>query len=443
MLLLDASGKPAPLKAAAAAGQPPIRAAAVAPATPKFSVDPIMSPASAAAETAAPARSFADSELPPLKSPPPDQFAPLPSPPEPLAPLAQPSPGATLFTAPQPEENKKFELPKIESKLLIHGLIGGLGVVLLVVALIAIYVKVHTTDDEGATPPTATQPTDASAEPAAESMPPDQSSSTPAPLAPVVPAKSSVRAASKRPKQVVAPVAALGQVVVDSSPQGASIQVDGRFDSSWVTPYTIIGLDAGSHSFTVTKSGYSAETRALSVVSGRNLLSVQLVSLVAKVSVTSDPSGASVFVDGRDSGRVTPVLINLEKGAHNVLVRKAGYLDETITSEVQLGQTIGFAPRLRQLGSTDEIRSVNKMRKLFGGKDAQSGMGSVAIHTTPKGAQISVNQRVLDHRSPAEFLLNPGNYVIDISASGYKPLRRVLVVEKNGKLAIDETLDRQ
>jgi hypothetical protein len=114
-----------------------------------------------------------------------------------------------------------------------------------------------------------------------------------------------------------------------------------------------------------------------------------------------------------------------------------------MTAEVQPGQTIGFAPHLRQLGSTDEIRSVNKVKKLFGGKDGVAGMGSVAIHTTPKGAQISINQRVLDHLSPAEFLLNPGNYVVDITASGYKPLHRVITVEKNGKLSIDESLERE
>jgi hypothetical protein len=83
------------------------------------------------------------------------------------------------------------------------------------------------------------------------------------------------------------------------------------------------------------------------------------------------------------------------------------------------------------------------MKKLFGGKDGVAGMGSVAIRTTPKGAQISINQRVLDHLSPAEFLLNPGTYVVDVTASGCKPLHRVITVEKNGKLSIDEVLERE
>src|SRR5258706_282064 len=68
-----AAAKAAPLKAAAAVAQSSLRAAA-APA-PKFNVDPMMA---GRAEAAAPSRSFADSELPPLTAPAPNQFAPLP-----------------------------------------------------------------------------------------------------------------------------------------------------------------------------------------------------------------------------------------------------------------------------------------------------------------------------------------------------------------------------
>jgi len=42
-----------------------------------------------------------------------------------------------------------------------------------------------------------------------------------------------------------------------------------------------------------------------------------------------------------------------------------------------------------------------------------------------------------------EFLLNPGNYVIDITATGYKPLKKVVTVENDGAVTIDETLQAQ
>jgi hypothetical protein len=70
-------------------------------------------------------------------------------------------------------------------------------------------------------------------------------------------------------------------------------------------------------------------------------------------------------------------------------------------------------------------------------------MGRVTIRTTPKGAQIAVNQRLLDRVSPVEFVLNPGTYVLDITFSGYKPLHKVITVEQGGRLALDEKLDPQ
>ena len=70
-------------------------------------------------------------------------------------------------------------------------------------------------------------------------------------------------------------------------------------------------------------------------------------------------------------------------------------------------------------------------------------MGTVTIKTNPKGAQIAVNRRMLDKVSPVDFYLNPGTYVVDISLSGFQPVQKVVTVDKGGKVAIDEVLQRQ
>ncbi len=53
-------------------------------------------------------------------------------------------------------------------------------------------------------------------------------------------------------------------------------------------------------------------------------------------------------------------------------------------------------------------------------------MGAVSIKTQPKGAQIAVNNRIVDRMSPADFYLNPGNYVIDITLTGFKSVHKVI-----------------
>jgi hypothetical protein len=108
-----------------------------------------------------------------------------------------------------------------------------------------------------------------------------------------------------------------------------------------------------------------------------------------------------------------------------------------------VNQSYSFTPTLRQLGNVDSIKTVGgKMSRLFGGK-AQPGQATVSIRTQPKGAQIAVNQHMLEKTSPVDVAVDPGSYVIDITLSGYAPIRKIVTATKGGKLAIDETLQPQ
>ena len=250
---------------------------------------------------------------------------------------------------------------------------------------------------------------------------------------------------AKKPKAAPAAAVAIpGQVTISSTPAGAQLQVDGRADPAWLTPYNMAGLTPGSHTVVLSKPGYSSETRTIDVASGsKSFIAVQLAAVTASVSLTSDPAGASVLMDGKDTGKVTPLQITVDKlGSHTFILRKAGYLDESTTASLQAGQVFRFTPALRALGSTDDIKIGGKFKKMFGGAD-KSGMGSVEIKTLPKGAQVAVNNRIIDKNSPVEFYLDPGNYVIDVTYSGYQTIHRVVTLDKGGKVVIDETMQRE
>jgi hypothetical protein len=262
------------------------------------------------------------------------------------------------------------------------------------------------------------------------------------------PATVSVRPkynAKKKPVKMAAPVAAVspGQLTLDSTPEGAQFRFDGRSDANWVTPFNLAGLTPGQHTVTVSKPGYVSETRTIEVASGsKSFLVVQLAPLAPSVSIASEPAGAAIFLDGKDTGKVTPAQFTVNKpGEHAVLLKKTGYVEETATASLQAGQVFHFAPVLRALGSTDEIKTVSKFKKVFGGGD-RAGMGVVSIKTQPKGAQIAVNQRIVDKPSPVQFYLNPGTYVIDLTMSGFKPVHRVITVDQGGKVELEATLER-
>jgi serine/threonine protein kinase len=241
----------------------------------------------------------------------------------------------------------------------------------------------------------------------------------------------------------VVPAVLPGQVAIDSTPQGAQVQLDGKSDPSWITPFTLSGVEPGQHTITVSKAGYSSDTRSVAVASGGKLSVMgHLTQLMATLAVTSKPAGANVYIDGKDTGKLTPAQVSVDKGQHVVLVRKAGFIDETLSAQFVLAQTVNFSPTLRELGNVDDIRTVSKIKKLFGGKEAQ-GMGTIVVRTQPKGAQVAVNQHMLDKSSPVDFTLDPGNYVIDITLTGYTPIHKVITVDKGGKAVIDEVLQHE
>jgi PEGA domain-containing protein len=253
------------------------------------------------------------------------------------------------------------------------------------------------------------------------------------------------RVAKRTPAPAPVPVVIPGQVQIDSTPQGVQIQLDGKSDPSWVTPFNLTGLSPGKHVVSASKTGYTTEIRSVDVASAsKSFVVIHLSPSNALMVVESTPPGAEIVLDGKNTGRATPAQFAVEKGPHTLVLRKPGYLEETTTPDLGPGQNFQFAPALRALGNVDDIRTVGKFKKLFGkGGDSVAGMGALSIRTQPKGAQIAVNQRLLDKPSPVEVKLGPGNYVLDITLTGFKPLHKIINVDKGGKVAIDEILERE
>jgi hypothetical protein len=425
--------------------------------SPSVAVDPMMSePAPSSSGT-----SFSDmAEMPPLKAPvlPP----PMPEPVEVAPrPTVQINPRKTTEEKPriQPREvaGKAIkEIATVPPRLMLYSILGALGLILLIA--IVVFFHIHSEDDGSTVAP---QPTKAAKQSKNEEQPVEQApvaprveTPAPAPAPPIMEAQPSltVRQVEKRnaknrrkPAPAPAPVMIPGQALIDSTPQGAQFQVDGKSDPSWVTPFTVANLGPGKHVVSVSKAGYTSDTRSVDVAAAsRSSLVVHLAPINALMVVNSTPPGAEVIVDGKSTGRVTPAQFAVEKGKHTILLRKQGYLEETVTADLGPAQNFQYSPALRALGNADEMKTVGKFNKMFGhGGDSTAGMGTISIHTQPKGAQIAINQRLLEKLSPVDVMLGPGNYIVDITLTGFKPVHRVISVDKGGKTPIDETLERE
>ena len=40
-------------------------------------------------------------------------------------------------------------------------------------------------------------------------------------------------------------------------------------------------------------------------------------------------------------------------------------------------------------------------------------------------------------------MLDPGNYVLDVTLTGYAPLHKIISVDKGGKVVVDEVMQKQ
>jgi len=427
-----------------------LSAAAAAPAVepePAISIDPAMAekaPASGAV-------SFSEiSELPPLKEV-------VIAPPSPESSAAS---AAAILVLDHKDEKPKIqprevaekaikEIKGVPPRLVGYSIAAAIAIIAVIAAGIGLYVHNANSDDEPASRPApeaaaatpAPNSTTAPVHRAAVQPEPAPVDNTPAPT--VVENAPSRHAAPHKKAPAPAPAIVPGEMALDSTPEGAQVQVDGTSNPGWVTPYTLSGLKPGQHTVAVFKAGYVTDSRTVDVASGsKSFVTVHLAALMAGLACTSTPAGASIFVDGKDSGKTTPAQLNLDKGQHSVLVRKAGYIDESGSFAFTPGQTVAFSPALRPLGNVDDLKTVGKFSKMFS-KGAQAGMGTVSIHTQPKGAQVAINQHILDKFSPVDILLDPGNYVLDITLSGFAPIHKVISVDKGGKVVIDETLSRE
>ena len=463
---LDAPETPSECMSSAVADEPQVETfePQVAEDAPKIAVDPMMAEGGPKGSGV----SFSEmTELPPLKE------VYIPPPPPPAQSSYQPVKSAAATTTvfqggPKADEKPKIqprevaekaikEIKSVPPKLMLYALGGAAALILIISIGVTIYIHSLNSDDDlgagraAAVADTPAQPEASQPKPKKAPAPvPDaaqpvetQPAATSEPEAPV--AQPVVASKARNAKKKPAPPAIIpGQLAIDSTPQGAQVQLDGRTDPSYITPFALTNLQPGQHSITVSKAGYSTDTRTVNVTSGNRATTVvHLAQLMATLVVKSDPPGANIYVDGRDAGAKTPAQVSVDKGQHVVLVRMSGYIDETMNAQFVLGQTFNFSPTLRSLGNADNIKTVGKMSKLFGGKGGQPGQGTVSIRTQPKGAQVAINQHMLDKNSPVDVLLDPGNYVIDITLSGYAPVHKVITADKGGKVVVDEVLQPQ
>ncbi len=107
-----------------------------------------------------------------------------------------------------------------------------------------------------------------------------------------------------------------------TEPPGAQVTVDGNSSLACKTP-CMLPLSGGRHALTVQLAGYRPYPRVFNVPQDGDLF-LQLSKASGTLSITSDPPGATIEVDGTVQGKRTPAVFNLTPGTYHVKVARSG-----------------------------------------------------------------------------------------------------------------------
>lgn len=143
-----------------------------------------------------------------------------------------------------------------------------------------------------------------------------------------------------------------GYVRVTSNPGGAKILADGVSKGS-ANPNLNLSLDPGTHKVLCRLARYNDNENEVTVASGATTqLICNMAPSTGNISLTSNPTGSEVLVDGTSQGFANPTaeISGLNPGSHKILCRLAGYKDFDIDATVEAGVTTPVQCTLISLG---------------------------------------------------------------------------------------------
>jgi len=253
----------------------------------------------------------------------------------------------------------------------------------------------------------------------------------------------------------------------------ADIYIDGeivgnRIFSGRITP--------GTHTVEVSKKNFVSQTKIIEVLKGDEFkLSFNLDKLYGKISLSSDPQGAKVYLNKKLIG-LSPIYIDsLDMGEYDVMVVKDDYKPWSQTIQINSGATLPLNAVLlwgekvtiistpvetegadvfvngelkgktpldtRLLSGTYKVELKKRAWDFFSSDLEIMGDRYVSynmvqspfnlnISTIPKNAKIKLDGKEIGKTPLVIYSLKSGDKQISVSRRGYKPIDEYIFIEK-------------
>lgn len=128
-----------------------------------------------------------------------------------------------------------------------------------------------------------------------------------------------------------------------------------------------LSLDAGSHTLTVSKRNYEPQTIPFTITGNQlTTLNVTLAPSRGSMEITSEPEGAAIYINGRDTGYRTSVsgtlTMTIDPGTYEIMLKKDGYQDwiqtMTINPGVNTPLHVTLQPNTAKITITPNVSAV-------------------------------------------------------------------------------------
>lgn len=200
-----------------------------------------------------------------------------------------------------------------------------------------------------------------------------------------------------------------GLVLIDSDPPGANVTIGDAYRGK--TPLALHDIPLGEHRARLQMLGYDDKEIEFDVQDRiPRAHQVDLVSNSGTLVVHSQPSGATVYVDGRNEGITPQSLERIERGERTVSLEMDGYRS--------------YARKV--LISPDEVARVDATLDPL--------PGGLTVVTMPDKARVYVNGEPRGESPLILEDLRPGTYSLRVEKRGYAEDRREVQIERGGDI---------
>lgn len=184
---------------------------------------------------------------------------------------------------------------------------------------------------------------------------------------------------------------------ITSTPSGATITLDGMVKG--VTPLTVTGLKPRNYDLVISLKGYAPIERMVDLSdAAQTAQDFSLREAFGKISITSNPTGADVSLDGTSYGLTPFNNDHFPVGTYDLKLAMANAKDIIDTISVTEGTTLTKHYAL------------------------DLALGSLSIVTEPAGASVTIDGKATDLLTPCTITgLNEGTHMISLTLTGYLP----------------------